>query len=152
MRALVDLDWRADPRPLHATIETILAENPAAAPIFADAWLLLALCERDLAAADRALAALTGNSFQIDAVLLSHAFGEGLVARLRGDAAAARAAFATARAQQEEVVRTQPEYAPALCALGLIDADLGERMKRCATDDERWSFSRSRETRSTGRS
>lgn len=127
MRALVDLDWRADPRPLHSTIETILAENPAATPIFADAWLLLALCERDLAAADRALAASTGNSFQIDAVLLSHAFGEGLLARLRGDAATAHAAFSTARAQQEEVVRTQPEYAPALCALALIDAGLGRK-------------------------
>lgn len=127
MRALVELDWRADPRLLHATIEGILAENPAATPIFADAWLLLALCERDLVAADRALAALTGNSFQIDAVLLSHAFGEGLVARLRGDAAAAHAAFSTARVQQEEVVRTQPEYAPALCVLGLINAGLGQK-------------------------
>ena len=127
MRALVDLDWRADPRPLHTTIEAILAENPAAAPNFADVWLLSALCERDLAAADRALAALTGNSFQIDAVLLSRAFGEGLVARLRGDADAARTAFTAARVQQEEVVRTQPDYAPALCALGLIDAGLGRK-------------------------
>ena len=50
--------WRADPRPLRRTIDAILAEDPAAAPILAGDWLFLALCERDLASADRALAAL----------------------------------------------------------------------------------------------
>ena len=44
------------PRPLHTTIEAILAEDPQAAPIFFDRWLLLALRERDFAAAQRALA------------------------------------------------------------------------------------------------
>ncbi|MDQ3119095.1 MAG: hypothetical protein M3Q89_05935, partial [Verrucomicrobiota bacterium] len=126
-RAFVQLAWRADPRPLHTTIEKILAENPATAPTVAENWLLLALCERDLAAADLALAAATVNSLQTDAILLSHAFGEGLVARVRGDAAAAHTAFTTARAQQEEFVGAQPEYAPAVCVLGLIDAALGRK-------------------------
>ncbi len=124
-RALVDLDWRADPRPLHLTIEALLAEDPAAANTLADIWLALALCERDLGAAVRALAALADNRFGPDAIRLTPAFGEGLVARLRGDENAARAAFTIARAQQEEVVRAQPDYAPALCVLGLIDAGLG---------------------------
>ncbi len=124
-RALVDLDWRADPKPLHITIEALLAEDPAAANTFADTWLTLALCERDLVAAVRALAALADNRFGPDAIRLTPAFGEGLVARLRGDENAARAAFTIARAQQEEVVRAQPDYAPALCVLGLIDAGLG---------------------------
>ncbi|MBA2623238.1 MAG: hypothetical protein H0U88_06405, partial [Chthoniobacterales bacterium] len=125
-RALVDLEWRADPRPLHTTIEAILAEDPAAAATLADTWLMLALCERDLAAADRAFAALA-DTFGDSAIRLSRAFGQGLVARLRGDVAGARAAFTTARVQQEEVVRAQPEYAPALCVLGLIDAGLGRK-------------------------
>ena len=124
---MVDLDWRADPRPLHATIEAILAEDPSAAVTLADNWVLLTLCERDPAGAERALAALGNNHFGPDAIRLSRACGEGLVARLRGDETAARAAFTTARVQQEEVVKAQPEYAPALCVLGLIDAGLGRK-------------------------
>src|SRR5438477_6376154 len=46
-RALVDLDWRADSRPLHTTIEAILVEDPGAAATLANHWLVLALCERD---------------------------------------------------------------------------------------------------------
>ena len=126
-RASVDLDWRADPRPLHTTIEALLAEDPAAANTFADTWLTLALCERDVVAAGRALAALGDNRFGPDAIRFTRAFGEGLVARLRGDETAAHAAFTIARAQQEEVVRVQPDYAPALCVLGLIDAGLGRK-------------------------
>ncbi len=57
-RASVDLQSRADPKPLHATIETILAQEPSAAPVLVDQWLHLALRERDPAAAERALAAM----------------------------------------------------------------------------------------------
>jgi tetratricopeptide (TPR) repeat protein len=47
------------------------------------------------------------------------------VARLRGDEPAARAAFANARRELEQIVRDQPDYAAALCAIGLVDAALG---------------------------
>ena len=126
-RALIDLDWHADPRPLHATIEAILVKDPAAAPTIADNWLTLALCERDLAAADRACATLDDGGVQISALQLSRAFWQGLIARVRGDAVAERAAFITARAEQEEALRAEPDYAPALCVLGLVDAGLGRR-------------------------
>ena len=46
---------------------------------------------------------------------------------MRGDVAAAQTAFLAARTQQQEVVRAQGDYAPALCALGLIDAALGRK-------------------------
>src|SRR5262249_1941510 len=36
-------------------------------------------------------------------------------------------AFTAARAQQEKVVEAQPDYGPAWCVLGLIDAGLGRR-------------------------
>jgi tetratricopeptide (TPR) repeat protein len=52
---------------------------------------------------------------------------EGLVARLRGDETAARAAFTTARKELEQLVRDQPDYAAALCALGVVDAALGNK-------------------------
>lgn len=126
-RAQIDLDSHADPRPLHTTIDAILAEDPTAAPTLADTWLNLALCERDFTGARRAIVALSSNTYRIDAVLLSHDFIEGLMARVRGDTAAVRAAFTTARARQEELVREQPDYGPALCMLGLIDAGLGHK-------------------------
>jgi serine/threonine-protein kinase len=127
-RARAELDWHADTKPLHTTIDAILAEDPAAAPSIAASWLILAFCERDLAAADRALVALDGNPFTLSPTIrLNHDFVEGLIARMRGDAAAARAASTAARAKQGELVRTQPDYAPALCVLGLIDAGLGRK-------------------------
>src|SRR5438477_1249338 len=127
-RARADLDWHADTKPLHTTIDAILAEDPSAAPSIATSWLILALCERDLAAADRALVALGGNAFTLSPIIrLNHDFVEGLIARMRGDAAAARAAFTAARAKQEELVHPGPDYAQALCVLGLIDAALGRK-------------------------
>src|SRR5262249_41861851 len=75
----------------------------------------------------RALVALSGDSYRLFHIILSPACVEGLVARIRGDAAAAHAAFTSARSQQEEAVRAQPDYAPALCTLGLIDAGLGRK-------------------------
>jgi serine/threonine-protein kinase len=126
-RALVDLRWRADTRPLRTTIETVLSENPAIASTLADTWLTLALCEHDSQTASRALAALGNNPIQIDAVHLSPAFARGLVARAQGDDIAAQAAFSEARNQQQELVREQPDYAPGLCVLGMIDAALGKK-------------------------
>jgi TolB-like protein/class 3 adenylate cyclase/Tfp pilus assembly protein PilF len=126
-RALVDLEWHADTRPLHRTIQEILAENPSVAPTLADTWLTLALCERDFQAAPRALAALDENSIGVDAVILRPAFARGLIARAQSDAAAAHAAFSEARTQQEKLVRAQPDYGPTLCVLGLIDAGLGRK-------------------------
>ena len=126
-RGQVHLDWQADPRPLHTTIDALLAEEPAGGLSFAESWLYLTLCERDFAAAERALAALGDHSFGPDAMHLNRKFGEGLVARARGDAAAAQTAFAAARAQQEKTIVAQGEWAPALAVLALIDAALGRK-------------------------
>ena len=62
-----------------------------------------------------------------DAIILSRSFGEGLLARMTKDEARARTAFEAARAQQEKIVQAQPDYGPALCVLGLIDAALGRK-------------------------
>jgi len=126
-RAYLDLYWKADPRPLHRIIDSIRAENPGAVPTVADNWLTYALAERDASAAEAALEALGGNTFGNDAVLLSRSFGEGLIARMTNDEPKARAALAAARAEQEKRVQAQPNYGPALCVLGLIDAGLGRR-------------------------
>jgi tetratricopeptide (TPR) repeat protein len=126
-RAAVALSWHADPKPLHATIQTILAENPNAAPILADQWLPLALYERDPAAAERALAAMPPGGCLESGIPFSNAWCEGLVAHMRGDQPAARAAFTNARKELEKMVREQPEYAEGICALGVTDAALGNK-------------------------
>src|SRR5256714_440304 len=127
-RGLYYLCWKADTRPLHQTIEAILAQGPGAIASAADAWFFCALAERDPAAAERALVTLGDNPCWTDsAILLSRSFGEGLLARMTKDEARARTAFEAARAQQEKIVQAQPNYGPALCVLGLIDAALGRK-------------------------
>src|SRR5436309_1341310 len=124
-RAWVDFQWRADPRPLHTTIETILAQDPNAAPVLVNQWLDLALGERDPAAATRALAAMPTDGCYDENIPFPNGWCEGIAARFRGDQIGARDAFTKARKELEQVVHDQPHYAAALCALGVIDAVLG---------------------------
>jgi len=126
-RAWVDLEWHADPKPVHTTIETILAEDPNAAPFLADRWLALAFRERDPAAAQRALSAMPAGECYDENIPFPSSWCAGLAARLSDDEPAARAAFASARKELEQTVRDQPDYAAALCALGVVDAALGNK-------------------------
>jgi TolB-like protein/Tfp pilus assembly protein PilF len=122
------LDWKADTRPLHRTIDAILTQGPSAVARIADTWFFCALAERDPAAAERALVAVGDNPCSGEGLItLSRSFGEGLLARMTKDEARARTAFEAARAQQEKIVQAQPDYGPALCVLGLIDAALGRK-------------------------
>ena len=52
---------------------------------------------------------------------------EGLAAWVHGDESAARGAFENARKELAEEVHNQPNYAAALCALGVVDAVLGNK-------------------------
>ena len=126
-RAYVDLEWRGDVQPLHAAIESIITQDAKAAPSVSDRWILLAFCERDKAAAERALAVMPGDACHDAGIPFPHAWCEAMVCRLRGDNAAAHSAFMRARAEVEEIVRNEPTYAEALCVLGMIDAALGKR-------------------------
>jgi TolB-like protein/Tfp pilus assembly protein PilF len=126
----IDFHEQADTRPWRAVLEKILAENPASARDLTRGRFFVSLYERDPVAAERALATLdypVMNARGIGAVKFSPAYAKGLVARLKGDAAGADAAFSVARAQQEEAVRTAPDDASKLCYLGLIDASLGRK-------------------------
>ena len=128
-RAWVDLQSHADPKPLHTTIETILAEDPNAGPVLVNQWLFLALRERDSIAAQRALSAIPvdGGGCYDENIPFPNGWCEGLTARFRGDEPAARAAFNSARKELKQTVRNQPDYAAALCALGVLDAALGNK-------------------------
>ena len=58
---------------------------------------------------------------------MPRSFFEGLAARTRNDANGAEAALTRARDEMEKIVREQPDYAQALCVLGMIDAALGHK-------------------------
>jgi serine/threonine protein kinase/Flp pilus assembly protein TadD len=125
--AFVEFDWKANTRPLHQLIDEIRAKDPASLPNVADSWLGCALAERDPSAAANALATLGENDFRNEIVKFSPRFAEGLIARMTKDDAKARSAFTAARTEQEKIVQAQPNYGPALCALGVIDAALGRK-------------------------
>jgi tetratricopeptide (TPR) repeat protein len=126
-RALIPFDQHGDTRPLHQTLDEIRSKDPDAIKSVADSWLTCAIAERDATAASNALVALGENYFGNDAVHLYRAFGEGLIARMIKDDAKARSAFIAARTEAEKKVQAQPDYGPALCVLGLIDAALGRK-------------------------
>ena len=127
-RAHAEMAWKADTRPLHQMIDSIRAVNPAATRDVADTWLGCALAERDAAAAKTALiAAGQSTPMNDEAVHFNRPFAEGIIARMENDEAKAQSAFIAARAEQERVIQAQPDYAPPLCVLGLIDAALGRK-------------------------
>jgi len=124
-RALVELDWKANTRPLHELIDSIRVADLNAVPTIADAWLTCAIAERDATAAMAALGASGENPLSDDVIQFNRPFIEGVIARMTNDSDKARVAFTAARVAQEKIVQAQPNYAPSLCVLGLIDAALG---------------------------
>jgi TolB-like protein/Tfp pilus assembly protein PilF len=128
--AFLELNSKADTRPVRQMIESIRATNPAAMPSIADNWLICALAECDDAAANNALIASGENPITfglVDNTIFSRPFVEGVIARMTKDDGKARSAFTAARAEQEKIIQAQPTYGPALCVLGLIDAGLGRK-------------------------
>jgi len=126
-RAYLELDWKADAQPLHQLIDEIRAKDPSSIRSVADSWLVCALAERDSAAAANALAAGHEDGMGNEIVKYTSRFMEGLVGRIEKDDSKARAAFTIARAEQEKLVRANPDDAGALGVLGLIDAALGRK-------------------------
>jgi TolB-like protein/Tfp pilus assembly protein PilF/tRNA A-37 threonylcarbamoyl transferase component Bud32 len=126
-RGLVEVEWRADSKPMHTTIERILSEDPSAAPVIVSWWLALALHERDYVAAQRALAAMPAGGCHEESIPFPNSWCEGLAARLRGDEPAAHDAFIRARNELEQTLRDQRSYAQGLCALGVVEAALGNK-------------------------
>jgi tetratricopeptide (TPR) repeat protein len=130
IRAGIEVDRRADTRPLRAAIEKALANEPRSAedPFVASYRLDLALSDRDLDAVSSIAAALPLKR-SLDAGFNegSRDFWLGVVARLKGDAVAARSAFMKVRTKLEEEVRVHPDNMALLSDLGLIDAALGRK-------------------------
>jgi serine/threonine protein kinase/Tfp pilus assembly protein PilF len=125
--AIVQFHWKADTKQLHETIDSIRATNPGGLKDVTSDWLSCAMAERDLEAARNALNAFGDAPMTDYNVHLNRPLIEGVLARMANDEDKAQAAFTAARAQQEKTVQAQPDYGPALCVLGLIDAALGRK-------------------------
>ncbi len=126
-RAQVEVFWKANPKPLYELIESLLRDKPQSAAAIAETHVFLALSERDVERGWKALADLGQGVYGPNAIHFPSAYEKGVFARLNGDAADAEASFIRARATQQKIVDAQPEYGPALCVLGSIDAALGRK-------------------------
>jgi hypothetical protein len=138
-RASIELEWHADPRPLSSTIRAIIAEDSRQSQNIAQLWLRVALCERNFDSPSRALAALPIAGCYDNAIPFPRASCEGVVAQMKGDKAAAHAAFTAARNEAVKLTADHPDYAEALCVLAMADAGLGNkkdaiREGRCAIE------------------
>ena len=126
-RGLVDLQSSGDTRTGYEAIQKVLSKNPSAVDAIAEQWIDLALCRRDAAEIASALAALPAQGIIPWNVRMPRSFFEGLAARAGNHTTRAETAFTAARREMEEIVREQPDYAQALCVLGMIDAALGRK-------------------------
>jgi TolB-like protein/Flp pilus assembly protein TadD len=126
-RAELEVGWKADTRPMQRMIDSVRQRDPAKLALIADNWFMTALDERNASEAEAALVALGEGTFGTNAMQFNRTFGEGLLARMTRDDVRVRAAFMAARAEQEKVVKAQPDFGPAWCMLGLIDAALGKK-------------------------
>src|SRR6266567_255602 len=127
--AQIGVDAEADTAPLRTVVNTIEAQGPSSAAEVAQDSFQLALRERDLAAAARALKNIPSEGSIGSSFIFPHAWYEGLLARVRRDAPGAHSAFTAARSEAEKTVRTQPGSVESLSVLALIDAELGEKDK-----------------------
>jgi serine/threonine-protein kinase len=126
-RALVDLENRADPKAFETTIDAILADDANAALSLVNPWLVVLLSEHSSVGVDRALSNMDYGGCFDENIPFPNSWCEGLAAWVRGDESRAHVAFENARKELTEKVHNQPDYAAALCALGVVDAVLGNK-------------------------
>src|SRR5439155_10597805 len=125
--AALQFHWKADTRPMRDTIDSIQSTNPEALSNAVDEQLSWALSERDVAAAKDVLDTIDHTPLTDYSVHLNCSIVEGVIARMTQNDGDAHAAFTAARAQEEKAIQAEPNYGPALCVLGLIDAGLGRK-------------------------
>ena len=124
---LVSLEARADLAPLRAVLAALTPSERAAEPVVNHYYLMLALFEHDPDQVSRLLDTTTQDRIRIRGVSYPKAWFTALAARLRGDVAGARAAFARARQEADLTVQIEPMNGRALGLLAMIDAGLGNR-------------------------
>jgi eukaryotic-like serine/threonine-protein kinase len=126
-RALVDLEEHADPKAFYGAVDAILTEDADTSLCFVNPWLFLVLRAPDPTAVQRSLFNMTECGCFDENIPFPSGWCEGQLAKFRGNESAAQAAFNSARNELAQTVQNQPDYAAALCALGVVDAVLGNK-------------------------
>ncbi len=124
----IEMDRNANLLPMKNRIAELIARNPLAAAELSFPSLFLALNERDVEAASRALAMMPKSETPGPlGIVYPRAYFAGVVARLAKQPALAQEHFAAARLEAAALVSAQPDDAKALAMLALIDAGLGNK-------------------------
>ncbi|MBE7157291.1 MAG: protein kinase [Rhodospirillales bacterium] len=132
------LEGKGDTAPLRAALATFAVSDETAERKKDLFSILLSLSEHDADALSRVLAASKQTQFLVSGVPHPKPWYEALAARMRGDEAGARTAFAAARLETEKSVLANPRSAKLLSLLAMIDAGLGrneavdEAQRACA--------------------
>ena len=134
IRAHIEVDRRADTRPLRAAIQQILTNEPGAEkdPNVVEYRLDVAFYDRDLDDAGSLVAVLPEKDRLWSSSVMGFVYRDfllGIIARLKGDAVAARAAFMKARTETEEELRVHPDDMDLLFNLAQIDALLARKQE-----------------------
>ncbi|MGB9055531.1 MAG: hypothetical protein WCC54_24945, partial [Pseudolabrys sp.] len=134
IRAQIEVDRRADTRPLRAAIQQILTNEPGAEkdPNVVEYRLDVAFYDRDLDDAGSLVAVLPEKDRLWSSSVMGFVYRDfllGIIARLKGDAVAARAAFMKARTETEEELRVHPDDMDLLFSLAQIDALLARKQE-----------------------
>jgi len=125
LKALVAVDWKADLRPYQALMAKLTATDPKKAAEADD--INYTICERTPEAFARGLKHYPRGGSVNNAVNYPHAYFEGVIAICEGDLEKAKSAFNVAHAEVAATVERDPEFAPAVSFLGMIDAGLGRK-------------------------
>jgi hypothetical protein len=110
----------------------MIREDPRVIRDLAVELIQLALYERDFGAADRALAGMEEKGGLEGAFAFPRAWYAGLIARTKGEPAAAHTAFTKARAEVAKDLSEQGEFPQPLSVLGMIDAALDNKQAAVA--------------------
>ena len=126
-RAYIEFFWKGSTAPIKAALETLPPNlDPDGVVTFAR-WDV-SLMDRDVVAADKALAACQLDTIASQTgVPLPKSYLQACVDLVRGDAAKARTEFETARPSIEKIVVNSPQDGTRRAQLGLLYAFLGRK-------------------------
>ena len=126
-RAMLKLEGLADVAPLRAALADIGDAQDPGHELRDTYGLVVALFSHDESQVRYVAAALKSEPYNIGGFPYPKAWFMALAARMRGDDAAARAAFSAARTEVEKTVAATPQDERALLLLAMIDAGLGHK-------------------------
>jgi len=137
---------RADIQPWRNELNAIVSENPDAAPSISEDLWSCAIVERDVAAAERALATIPPEGIQAYfGAVEPREWYVGYTARIFDRPETARSALTAARAILEKQLREKPDNALTWTFLGEVKAALGEKQEAIEAGQhacELWPLSR----------